>query len=60
MESINCVKCFQDLIPRAVVLGVALELNMDPGTCGALVLCTSRSTGPPRFWLAAWVVVEGQ
>ena len=33
--SIDYVKCF-DLIPQAVVLAVALELGMDPGTCRAL------------------------
>ena len=32
---IDCVKCF-DLIPQAVVLALALELGMDPGTCCAL------------------------
>ena len=33
--SIDYVKCF-DLIPQAVVLALALELGMDPGTCRAL------------------------
>ena len=33
--SIDYVKCF-DLIPQAVVLALALELGMDPGTCPAL------------------------
>ena len=33
--SIDYVKCF-DLIPQAVVLALALELGMDPGTCHAL------------------------
>ena len=33
--SIDYVKCF-DLIPQAVVLALALELGMDPGTCCAL------------------------
>ena len=33
--SIDYVKCFH-LIPQAVVLALALELGMDPGTCRAL------------------------
>ena len=33
--STDYVKCF-NLIPQAVVLAVALELGMDPGTCCAL------------------------
>ena len=33
--SIDYVKCF-DLIPQAVMLALALELGMDPGTCRAL------------------------
>ena len=33
--SIDYVKCF-DLIPQAVVLALAVELGMDPGTCRAL------------------------
>ena len=33
--SIDYVKCF-DLIFHAVVLALALELGMDPGTCRAL------------------------
>ena len=33
--SIDYVKCF-DLIPQAVVLALALEPGMDPGTCHAL------------------------
>ena len=33
--SIDYVKCF-DLIPQAVVLALAFELGMDPGTCRAL------------------------
>ena len=33
--SIDDVKCF-DLIPQAFVLALALELDMDPGTCRAL------------------------
>ena len=33
--SIDYVKCF-DLIPQAVVLALAMELGMDPGTCRAL------------------------
>ena len=33
--SIGYVKCF-DLIPQAVMLALALELGMDPGTCRAL------------------------
>ena len=33
--SIDYVKCL-DLIPQAVVLALALELGMDPGTCNAL------------------------
>ena len=33
--SIYYVKCF-NLIPQAVVLALALELGMDPGTCRAL------------------------
>ena len=33
--SIDYVKCF-DLIPQAVVLALALELGMDPGTCRAV------------------------
>ena len=32
--SIDYIKCF-DLIRRAVVLALALELGMDPGTCRA-------------------------
>ena len=33
--SIDYIKCF-DLIRQAVVLALALELGMDPGTCRAL------------------------
>ena len=33
--SLDYVKCF-DLIPQPVLLAVALELGMDPGTCRAL------------------------
>ena len=33
--SIDYVKCF-NLIPQAVVLALALQLGMDPGTCRAL------------------------
>ena len=48
--SIDYVKCFH-LIPQAVVLAVALELGMDPGTCRALGAMykpagPSRSPGP--------------
>ena len=32
--SIDYVKCF-DLIPQAVLLALALELGMEPGTCPA-------------------------
>ena len=45
--SIDYVKCF-DLIPKAVVLALALELGMDLGTCRAPGPCISSSAGPSR------------
>ena len=45
--SIDYVKCF-DLIPQAVVLALALELGMDPGTCRALRATYKQlRRGPP-------------
>ena len=54
--SIDYVKCF-DLIPRAVVLALALELGMDPGTCRALgaprtPCCLSTRARGTRRWVA--------
>ena len=45
--SIDYVKCC-DLIPQAVVLALAVELGMEPGTCRALGPCTNSSAGPSR------------
>ena len=45
--SIDYVKCF-GLIPQAVVLALALELGMDPGTCRALVY-PCLGTPPPKL-----------
>ena len=59
--SIDYVKCF-DLIPQAVVLALALELGMDPGTCRALramykqLRRAFKVAGAPGSW---WQATNG-
>ena len=59
--SIDYVKCF-DLIPQALVLALALELGIDPGTCCALgalyrqLRRASNITGTFGLW---WQATNG-
>ena len=62
--SIDYVKCF-DLIPRAVVLALALDVGMDPGTCRALgamykQLCWAfKIAGALGLWQATNGILQG-